>query len=305
MLWLVLCCALARPAQGGQDHLAKAEELFGREDYAAAVRVLTQLSKAQPQSARALALLGASFSKLGRYGEAERALGGSLRLAPDHPEVLKQLGWVYYQTGRLEEADKALGRSLQLNPSDPEAHYALGVVKHAGHDYVSAAGLAQRALTLNTGDLPSELLLAQCLVDMQQYENADWTYRAALRLNEKLATPSEKPYVLYGQLLFVLNRLDEARRMFSRALDLDSRSAAARLGRARVFEEQEQHGAALADAEAALALAPENEVLHTLLLRIYISTGDEGKARGEARWLEDRNKARLAGPGGAAPVPRK
>jgi len=295
MLLLAFLWFFGQAGSSSPDLLDRAEELFRQERYSDAVQLLDKLAKSDPRSARAWAVLGASLSKLGRYSDAEHALTTAVHLDPNRPEVLKQLGWVYHQTGRLTEAEKVLREAQRANSSDPEILYVLALTKHAQHDYVAAATLTQQALAIHPDDLGSQLLLAQSLVDLRQYENAEWTYQAALRSNEKLPTPSEKPYAAYGQLLFVLNRLEGAERMFTQALKIDPRSAAALLGRAHVLESRQQHRAALADAELALALIPDNEAVHVLLLRIYVALGEDPRARRETQWLEKQNQARLRG----------
>lgn len=272
--------------------------LFRQEDYAGAAREVEEYLRIEPESAAGLALLGTLRSKEERFAEAEKTLTASLHADPKQAPAWKQLGWVFYKTGQYAEAGKALEKSLALNPPDPEIPFVFGLLKYAAHDHAGAAEMAQRALALRPDHLESCLLLAQCLVDLQQYENAEWVFGKALKISQGSPQPSEKPYERYGLLLIVLSRLDEAQRMFTQALTINPKSVPALLGRANVRRKQDQSEAALADAELATRLDPESEAAHSLLLRAYLALGLTGKARAHAEWLEARNKSRLSGPPG-------
>lgn len=84
--------------------------------------------------------------------------------------------------------------------------------------------------------------------------------------------------LLYGRACLEELRLDEAREIFARALEIDPDHADAMLGTARVlFMEGDTSGAAVR-AERVIFLDPINAQAHLLLSRVYLSEGDRARA---------------------------
>lgn len=84
--------------------------------------------------------------------------------------------------------------------------------------------------------------------------------------------------LLYGRACLEELHLDEAREVFSRALEIDPDQTDAHLGVAKVlFMEGNTSGAAVR-AERVLFLEPTNAQAHLLLSRVYLSEGERAKA---------------------------
>lgn len=84
--------------------------------------------------------------------------------------------------------------------------------------------------------------------------------------------------LLYGRACLEELHLDDAREVFTRALDQDPDQTDAHLGIAKVlFMEGETSGAAVR-AERVISLEPGNAQAHLLLSRVYLSEGDRAKA---------------------------
>lgn len=84
--------------------------------------------------------------------------------------------------------------------------------------------------------------------------------------------------LLYGRACLEELHLDEAREVFSRALEIDPDQTDAHLGVAKVlFMEGNTSGAAVR-AERVLFLEPNNAQAHLLLSRVYLSEGERAKA---------------------------
>lgn len=84
--------------------------------------------------------------------------------------------------------------------------------------------------------------------------------------------------LLYGRACLEELHLDEAREVFTRALELDPDQTDAMLGIAKVlFMEGDASGAAVR-AERVIFLEPNNAQAHLLLSRVYLSEHDRGKA---------------------------
>jgi AAA+ superfamily predicted ATPase/Tfp pilus assembly protein PilF len=84
--------------------------------------------------------------------------------------------------------------------------------------------------------------------------------------------------LLYGRACLEELHLDEAREVFTRALEIDPDQTDAQLGIAKVlFMEGNTSGAAVR-AERVIFLEPNNAPAHLLLSRVYLSEGDRAKA---------------------------
>jgi cytochrome c-type biogenesis protein CcmH/NrfG len=84
--------------------------------------------------------------------------------------------------------------------------------------------------------------------------------------------------LLYGRACLEELHLDEAREIFTRALEQDAEQTDAQLGIAKVlFMEGNTSGAAVR-AERVLFLEPDNVQAHLLLSRVFLSEGDRTKA---------------------------
>ena len=84
--------------------------------------------------------------------------------------------------------------------------------------------------------------------------------------------------LLYGRACLEELHLDDAREVFTRALDQDPDQTDAHLGIAKVlFMEGDTSGAAVR-AERVISLEPTNAQAHLLLSRVYLNEGDRAKA---------------------------
>ncbi len=141
----------------------------------------------------------------------------ALEAAPDHPAILSDLGRVALRMGEPAMAEALFGRVYEADPTDPE-----------GADN-----------------------LAQALRDQARYDDAVAVLRPILQ-----ASPAEP--ILWNTLGTIVNAQgDSAAALiyFDEALRLFPRFAAARYNRAGVLMDQGRTQAALADCDAALAIA--------------------------------------------------
>lgn len=84
--------------------------------------------------------------------------------------------------------------------------------------------------------------------------------------------------LLYGRACLEELHLDEAREIFTRALEQDPEQTDAQLGVAKVSFMEGNTSAAAVRAERVLFLEPDNVQAHLLLSRVFLSEGDRAKA---------------------------
>jgi tetratricopeptide (TPR) repeat protein len=136
--------------------------------------------KLDPELSQAYGCLGVIAFKRGRLREAETNLLRSIRLDPAQGRMA-DLGALYTQMGRYDEAEKALQRAREINPDDAYARVELGNlllvtdrVKEAIREFRIA-----RAVDPSHADPPRALAIA--LLESGKLVEAEKTLREALR----------------------------------------------------------------------------------------------------------------------------
>jgi len=247
-----ICGALAVVLGGGwrgdsatartlaRDDLATLVEQSSAGSSRSVVQRLESVVSAQPDDARALALLGLGYQQLAR----ETA----------------DASW-------LSRADEALGRAAEADPSDPVAASGLAQLAVTQHRFREAIPLARRALALDVGSAVARGALGDALLMSGRHREAFRAYdrlaamgpsvgayarvaQARLLLGRPASAldamelaieagsgiPEQEAWALtrYGTLLVAADRLAEADDAFRRALRLSPGYVHAHAGLARV-----------------------------------------------------------------------
>ncbi|MGD0579837.1 MAG: tetratricopeptide repeat protein [Bryobacteraceae bacterium] len=183
---------------------------------------------------------------------------------PKEPSLRVNLAVAQYKAGRYQEAVEQCQTLVEQQPELFPAWLFLGASQLKLGQAGSAVEALRKAAALQPGDLNARLMLADALLEQQQYKEAAGEYVEA----EK-AMP-ESPRVWYG-----LGRSYEGA-----AGEVFERQERARPGSAEVlalagdFEfERGQSARALRQYREALALRPEFRGLHAAIAEIYGRTG--------------------------------
>ncbi len=187
-LALLLVCALGTAAYAdlptGRDKLIAG-------DYKTAIRELVGVSGKDQRPARIL--LARAQVSIGDYAAAEGTLGPVAR-GKDATAVEARLllDDLRQMTGRIGDARKDLEALAKDKPDDRAVRTALAEVRYAQGDVVDAKTLFDLTIKefdsqkLNLDDPVQLVLLAQAAKYTEQYELANDSYRAALKLDPKL-----------------------------------------------------------------------------------------------------------------------
>ncbi len=152
-----------------------------------------------------------------------------------------ELGMAYETNGFASAAMRCYEQAWQLQPEEPRWSYLWALLR------------------AQTGDLEGALDV------MQHSVEADGSYVPA--------------HLYRAKWLFDLGRVDEAERSYRRALELDSGSAAAAAGLARVLIRLDRPEEAVALLEPYAAARPRDGYLHQLLGTAYRDTGQIERAK--------------------------
>lgn len=248
---------------------------FRKGDYSEAIPALASVVRDQPDSVQARYLLGLCDLFMQRYADAvvalqplwpqkehdfmylyvlsmaadaaaqkelsEMALAQLVNVGGDSPEFHLMLGKAYLNRQETQKAVEELDRAAAMNPNLPFVHFNLGIADARAGDNVRAEEEFRRDILIEP-DLP-------------------------------------EPYQLLGELYVRAGKDDEAETCFKESLQRDPRMPDALSGLAKIHLRQEKYTQALAEADAALRLAPNAGNLHFVRGRVLTKMGrtDEGK----------------------------
>ncbi|WP_190288096.1 XrtA/PEP-CTERM system TPR-repeat protein PrsT [Marichromatium sp. AB32] len=260
-----------------------------------ALRTATEALDAFPDNALLLGLVADAELALQRYGDAASTLARLARLTPQDPRVLVSLASARLGLGDLEAAGEALERAQRIDEGFVPALRGLARLALAERDQETAQRWLRVLASRLGDDHPEVLLIAGRLAQLQGnraaaaaaferlLESADvapvpggalWGAAeqlvlgqlragdpdAALEAAEALRArrpEAARGHVLVGQVLRRMERDDEARTAWRRALELDPANVAASSGLAELALEAGDPAAAQRLYEAAHQAHPE------------------------------------------------
>jgi len=190
---------------------------LARNNYSAALLLMTRVVSFQPDHARAYAHIGHALRKtgdmagsltafdrslainphhaatligkgntlkeMGLLTEAAACYKLALALAPGNPMVINNLGVIRFMENDLDGAEAFYREALAIQPAYPEALNNLSVIRRFKDDLAGAVGHCRKALALRPS-YPSALNnLGNTLKDSRLLEEAVEAYREALRLD--------------------------------------------------------------------------------------------------------------------------
>ena len=165
----------------------------------------------------------------GHYEAAVDSYRAVFDLDPEFALAHAGLGDALFHLGRHEAAIASLTRAVSLQADLPEVgalHGIMGLASQALGRSEAAAGYFEQALRIDPRDSIALNRLATLRAREERYEEALVQYRKLVEIGHAGA----QTYANMGVVLYHLNRPEEARRSFERALSLDPDHATARAG---------------------------------------------------------------------------
>jgi len=169
-----------------------------------------------PEHAEAHVLHGVALTEAGRPGDAARALERALNLAPGHVPARFRLGVAYTDLGRLDDAARAFAAVLKSDPGHVAARFNLGAVHAAAGRLGEAAACYAAVLAAHPDHAEAALNLAELHRGGHRYGDALAVLDGALRHHPETA----HLWASRGNVLKVLDRLEEAEAAYRKAVDL-------------------------------------------------------------------------------------
>lgn len=176
-----------------------------------------------PEAAGAHLNLAQALIDENRPEEAAAAAQIAVRQRPSSHDARINLGIALSHLERFEEAERHFREALEIAPNESESHVNLGVLLGRRNRLDEAEASLQRALAIDPGNSHALRNLAKLQDIRAQPEAALATYG---RLIERGAADAAD-YAAKGDLLFRLQRYEEARAAWRQALDRNLSPAAA------------------------------------------------------------------------------
>jgi tetratricopeptide (TPR) repeat protein len=239
----------------------------GRPDMA--LQAVSEVRDEAPGAGEAMAVAGLSLVRLGEYRGARMALERALRLQPNQIDAAMGLAQLNLALGNGQRGVEVLQDAARLRPGEFRVWLTLARALHDRGDLEGAAAAYEKALALEVDHREALIGLLGTLMAGSRPERAElWTGRA-------LARYPDDPAILGLAARAAANagRGDEAARLADQALQREPRNLHALLARAAVRVDRQEWDRALADAELAASVAPNDVNPLRLLLRIETKLG--------------------------------
>ena len=299
-----------------EAHADRAFEMFERGRWDEAESELRKALALNPDQAEWHFNLGLTLEAAGRQSEALTSFATAIELMPGEIEPLLAASTAANRLSRHQDALKWLAEATRIDPKNEtayantmEAHYRLGEHESVETTYY----LAQMAL-----EEPSGLCLAvmaESLLDREEFERAGWCLREALRvtpnlprlrarLGAVLAATGNKHRALqmylrdlrddpgnietlldFGELLMELSRYSEAAEKFRRVLELEPANIDAHACLGHIAFETQQYEQAHLEFELVLKL---DESYPNVRFKLGKALLRRGRKEAGARYLESQ-----------------
>jgi tetratricopeptide (TPR) repeat protein len=244
----------APPQSAGYPAYERANALFVKQDFSAALQAIDEALRLDPKLVPALTLKAKLAMAINRFDVAQQSLEQALAVDP-HAQYAEFLyGLEAYLTNDMAAALPRFRKAHELNPSDPRAALYLGLA-------TESLGDSEKALTL---------------------------YEEAVQLEQRAGTSEAETLLPGARLLLLLGRLDESEEWARGAVKLAPGVRDPHFELARVLLKKGRAGAAAEEGELALRLpggTATDSQIHYLLIRAWQENGMPEKAARHAEVL--------------------
>jgi tetratricopeptide (TPR) repeat protein len=194
-------------------------------------------------------------------------------------------GMQFARQGRYLDAERTLKAYASQNPNSPEAQAILGQLYYHFGYYANALPVFQKAVALAPGDRQSRILGAVCLFKTGAESQAEAETK---KLLAEQPPPNDVDLTLtYAQYLFEKRDLDAALTQARAAVAFAPQHPIGYFWLARILQAKGESRQATEAAEQSVKLAPQLPYARNLLVRLYRIQGRLDDARQQAQWLKD------------------
>lgn len=217
--------------------------------------------------------LGKKLLEAKRFGEARTVYEQICARRKNDPDHWFTLGVINGVLRRHEEAVACLSKAVELAPQHAAAWYNLGIALRDTEQTEKAAVALRKALSLNPRHGDAAASFAHVLIALHRYEEAEEVFRGVLDHQQCNADF----YAVYGAAMQTMGRYEAAIGAYRKAIKLrPPRVAEIHENLAAALCMQGRYRESIENYEAALAIEPNNERIHSsLLLTLHYLAGQD------------------------------
>ncbi len=186
-------------------------------DFTASVAAMHKAVGFASEKTELYMMLGEKQDKAGQYPDAAESFREALKSGRVLPRAHFGLGMALKRLRKFAEAAPEFETVLRLNPSDPLAHFELGTVQAEQGQFTEAVTHLQEAARLQPGMAEAYLELGKVYRILDRSEDSKAAYRKAVELK------SDEARALYGLARSPQSR-HEAAELFAKIRELQARS---------------------------------------------------------------------------------
>ena len=219
-------------------------------------QLLPTTQKMKQKKAESYFAKGQEFASQKKYNQARLAYENAIKQEPKNANIYFELGKCFFELNRVFEGIEAYKRAVDINPQLWEAHLELARLDMKNGSFQTALQHANSVSKVNSEIAEAYLISAFCLRQQEQPEKAE----KALDLGtSKLAKDDAEQTQFAANLYFTMKKLERAKELFDRVLELNPGSSSGRVGLANVLIAQSQLDAAQEQIDQVLAENPKDE----------------------------------------------
>jgi tetratricopeptide (TPR) repeat protein len=235
----------------------------------------------------AISLVGRSLYEVGQFSAAIELLDQAAKLDPDEPEAHRCLGVVFYDLGLNSAALRELDRLAELEPTNSRPHRVMGLIYREQGDTSDAVAAYRESLARDPNSSDADDIrveLGRCLFALRQYDEAIAAVSDCGKITDAMVLRAE---AFYGK-----GQVKEAEQWVSQALDRDPQdpyALAFKATLARVDGDMRRAADLLAKAVRRL---PNDYTLRFRLAQAYRRLGEEQLAKEQEDGMEELRELR-------------
>jgi tetratricopeptide (TPR) repeat protein len=233
---------------------------------------------------------GDKYLESGRVSEAVIEYRNAVQQVPRAGDARLKLAEAYVLDGEIGRALDEYVRAADLLPDDSAVHVKTSGILLLGRRFDEARLWAEKVLAREPANLDAQILLANALAGLKDFESAVAEIEEAIKLNPNRG----ETYSNLGALELGRGQNDAAERAFKRAVEIDARSAAARLALANFYWAAARWAEAEEELKKVIELEPTHVLAHRALANYYIATNRASEAEPHFKQVHQLTKTPAA-----------
>lgn len=220
-------------AQTANQFYTDGKALQDEKKYSEALELFKKAIVKNPDYKEAIYNAGWTCNELQKYSEAIPYLQRAVTLWPKEPKVYLELGYAYEKTDQMEKTISNYNYAISIKPDYALAYKYLAIVYYDTYEYKKSLENINLFLKYEPNSNSDDIYFRKAVSENElgKYSEA----LASIKKADAMKPENVKFLNEMGYTYYLLSNADEALNSYNRALELDSKSLTAMLGRADIY----------------------------------------------------------------------